>query len=140
MLCLLVVIEATRRLVSGVPKVHGLPVLIVSAVGAATMFIGALILARDEVHDDDNDGDVLNMHAVLLDTAGDAAAATGVAITGAVILVTGEFYWLDPMVALIIAIVIGYHAIAPHVMTHTCLYIRAHLDDAMCDFHRRARD
>jgi cobalt-zinc-cadmium efflux system protein len=111
-LCALVVTEALRRLVNGVPEVHGLPVLIVSAVAATAMFAGALILAGDEAGDDDNDGDALNMDAVLLDTAGDAAAASGVAITGAVILATGDLYWLDPAVALVIAIVVAYHAIA----------------------------
>jgi len=48
---------------------------------------------------------------VLLDTAADAAAATGVAVIGAVIPASGGFYWLDPTVALLIAIVIGYHAL-----------------------------
>ena len=50
------------------------------------------------------------MKAVLLDTAADAAAAGGVAISGAVILATRGLYWLDPAVALIIAVIIGYHA------------------------------
>ena len=51
------------------------------------------------------------MRAVLLDTAGDADAAAGVAVTGAVILATGRLDWLDPAVALLIAVVIGYHAV-----------------------------
>jgi cobalt-zinc-cadmium efflux system protein len=41
----------------------------------------------------------------------DAAAAAGVASTGAIILATRGWYWLDPAVALIIAIVIAYHAL-----------------------------
>jgi cobalt-zinc-cadmium efflux system protein len=52
----------------------------------------------------------MNMRAVLLDTLGDAAAAAGVALAGAIILFTGGTYWLDPFVALIIAVVVGYHA------------------------------
>ncbi|HWG61619.1 MAG TPA: cation transporter [Streptosporangiaceae bacterium] len=52
------------------------------------------------------------MKAVLLDTAADAAAAGGVAISGAVILAAGGLYWLDPAVALIIAVVVGYHALS----------------------------
>jgi cobalt-zinc-cadmium efflux system protein len=39
------------------------------------------------------------------------AAAGGVAVTGAVILATRGWYWLDPAVALGIAVVIGYHAV-----------------------------
>jgi cobalt-zinc-cadmium efflux system protein len=53
----------------------------------------------------------LNIKAVLLDTAADAAAAGGVAVTGAVILATRGWYWLDPAAALVIATVIGYHAL-----------------------------
>ena len=42
----------------------------------------------------------------------DAAAAAGVAVTGAIILATGGWYWLDPAVALVIAVVVAYHAFA----------------------------
>ena len=52
------------------------------------------------------------MAAVLLDTVADAAAAAGVAVVGAIILVTGGWYWLDPAVALTIAVVVAYHALA----------------------------
>jgi cobalt-zinc-cadmium efflux system protein len=48
----------------------------------------------------------------LLDTAADAAAAAGVAVAGAIILATHGLYWLDPAVALAIAVVVAYHAIA----------------------------
>jgi cobalt-zinc-cadmium efflux system protein len=54
----------------------------------------------------------LNIEAVLLDTAADAAAAGGVAVSGAVILATGGWYWLDPAVALVIAVVVGYHGLS----------------------------
>ena len=103
-----VVAAAIRRLLSGSPEVHGLPVLIVSAVAAAVMVIGSLVLGGDL--DDGEGGEDFNIKAVLLDTAADAAAAAGVAATGAVITITGGWYWLDPMVALVIATVFGYHA------------------------------
>jgi cobalt-zinc-cadmium efflux system protein len=48
----------------------------------------------------------------MLDTVADAAAAAGVAATGGIILATGGWYWLDPAVALVIAVIIGYHALA----------------------------
>ena len=54
----------------------------------------------------------LSVAAVLLDTFADAAAAAGVAAVGAVILATGGWYWLDPAVALAIAVVVAYHAVA----------------------------
>jgi divalent metal cation (Fe/Co/Zn/Cd) transporter len=44
-------------------------------------------------------------------TAADAAAAAGVAVAGAVILATGGLFWLDPAVAFVIALVVGYHAV-----------------------------
>jgi cation diffusion facilitator family transporter len=104
-----VVVAAIRRLVSGATEVHGLPVLIVSATAAVVMFIGAIIVGGDL--DNDNGAEDLNVKAVLLDTAADAAATGGVAFAGAVILATRGWYWLDPAVALVIATVIGYHAL-----------------------------
>jgi Cation efflux family len=75
---------------------------------AVVMLGGALIVGAD-VEDADGKED-LNIKAVLLDTAADAGAAAGVAVTGAIIFVTGRWNWLDPAVALVIAVVIGYHA------------------------------
>lgn len=100
---------AGDRLLTRTPHVLGLPVLVVSAIAAAVMTIGALVLRADEDADDDGD---LSVAAVLLDTIADAAAAAGVAITGAVIFATGGLFWLDPAVALAIAAVISWHAFA----------------------------
>lgn len=92
---------------------HGLPALIVSGFAALVMLAGALLLGGD-VEDDDDDldeGEELNGRAILLDTAADAAAAAGVTAVGAVIAATGSLYWLDPAVALIIAVVVAWHAV-----------------------------
>lgn len=102
---LLVAAGAADRLLTRTPRVDGLPVLIVSAIAAIVMTIGAIVLGADD------DGD-LSVAAVLLDTIADAAAATGVAIAGAIILATGSLFWLDPAVALAIAAVISLHAVA----------------------------
>ena len=107
----LVVGAAAERLLTRTPQVHGLPVLIVSAIAALTMTLGALVLQADP-GDDDADGRDLSVAAVLLDTIADAAAAAGVAATGGIIVVTGGWYWLDPAMALVIAVVIAYHALA----------------------------
>lgn len=104
----LIIAAATQRLAAGAHRVDGLPVLITSATAAAVMVAGALIL-RGDPGGGDHDED-LNVKAVLLDTAADAAAAGGVAVSGAVILATGGWYWLDPATALIIAVIISYHA------------------------------
>jgi cobalt-zinc-cadmium efflux system protein len=108
-LCMLVAAGALDRLITGTREVQGLPVLVVSAVAAVVMVGGALLLGGD-LDDDDDGHDALNIRAVLLDTAADAVAAAGVAVTGAVILIARGLYWLDPAVALVIAVVVGYHA------------------------------
>jgi cobalt-zinc-cadmium efflux system protein len=102
----LIAAAAIQRLAAGTRRVEGLPVLIVSGIAAAVMLVGALVLRGDPGGDDDGEED-LNVKAVLLDTAADAAAAAGVAVTGAVILGVGGGYWLDPAVALVIAVIVG---------------------------------
>ncbi len=109
---ILIIGAAAERLLTRTPQVHGLPVLIVSGVAALTMTVGALVLQADPDDDDGADGRDLSVAAVLLDTVADAAAAAGVAVTGGIILAAGGWYWLDPAVALIIAVVIAYHALA----------------------------
>jgi cobalt-zinc-cadmium efflux system protein len=110
---LLVAAAAADRLVTRTPQVDGLPVLVVSGIAALAMTVGALVLRGDvddgEGHDQERD---LSVAAVLLDTIADAAAAAGVAAAGAIILATGGWYWLDPAVALAIALVVAYHAVA----------------------------
>jgi cobalt-zinc-cadmium efflux system protein len=110
---LLVASVAVDRFITGTPQVDGLPVLVVSGIAALMMAIGALILRGDGT---DGKGDAeerdLSVAAVLLDTVADAAAAAGVAAAGGIILITGGWYWLDPAVALAIAAVVAYHALA----------------------------
>jgi len=110
---LLVASAATYRLITHTPRVHGLPVLVVSGIAALVMTAGALILRADSDDDEDEGGERdLSVAAVLLDTVADAAAAAGVAATGAIILATGGWYWLDPAAALAIAMIVAYHAVA----------------------------
>ncbi len=106
-----VIVGAARRLASGSGDVHGLPVLIASGVAALVMLGAGLILRGDEDREDDTAGDRANMRAALLDTLADSATAAGVAVTGAVILAAPGLSWLDPAAALVIAVVIGYHAL-----------------------------
>jgi cobalt-zinc-cadmium efflux system protein len=111
LLILNTVIAATaiQHLSEGARRVDGLPVLIVSAIAAVVMLAGALVLGGDAENDAGEED--LNVKAVLLDTAADAAAAAGVAVSGAIILGTGGWYWLDPATALAIAVIVGYHAL-----------------------------
>lgn len=105
---ILIAVAAVQHLSAGAHRVEGVPVLIVSGIAAVVMLAGALILGGDA--DDDDAGGDLNVKAVLLDTAADAATAAGVAVSGAVIAGAGGLYWLDPTVALLIALIVGYHA------------------------------
>jgi cobalt-zinc-cadmium efflux system protein len=107
---MLVAAAAAERLLTRTPEVHGLPVLVVSGIAALVMTAGALVLKGD-AGDEAGEGD-LSVAAVMLDTIADAAAAAGVAVTGGIILAAGGWYWLDPAVALVIAAVIAYHAVA----------------------------
>jgi cobalt-zinc-cadmium efflux system protein len=79
--------------------VHGALVVIVAAGGLLGNAAAALLL-RDGT-------DELSLRAVALHFAGDAAAALGVIVAGAVILATGRYEMLDPVVALGIALLIG---------------------------------
>ena len=110
---LLVASAALDRLITRTPQVDGLPVLVVSGIAALVMATGALVLRADA---DDGGGEAsdqdLSVAAVLLDTIADAAAAAGVAAAGGIILATGGWYWLDPAVALAVAVVVAYHAFA----------------------------
>jgi cobalt-zinc-cadmium efflux system protein len=97
-----VAVEAIVRLREGSPAVLGLPMAVISLITLAVMVAGALVLGlsahREDVH----------MKSVLLDTLADAAAAAGVLAAGTVIWLTGGFYWLDPVIALVLAAVIGF--------------------------------
>jgi cobalt-zinc-cadmium efflux system protein len=103
---LIVASASIDRLATRTPQVRGLPVLVASGIAALVMTAGALVLRGD---DDDGQRDP-STTAVLLDTVADAAAAAGVAAAGAVILAVRGWYWLDPAVALAIAVVVAYHA------------------------------
>jgi len=79
----------------------GLVVIVASAglVGNGAAFA----LLRDGSHD-------LNLRAAALHFAGDALAALGVIVSGAVIFATGSYFVLDPLVSLFIAVLIGAEA------------------------------
>ena len=76
--------------------------VIAALVAMVAMGAAALLLVGD---------DDLSVRSVLLDTAGDAVAAGAVAVASAIIwLAHGRFTVLDPIVALAVTAVIGWHA------------------------------
>jgi len=99
-----VVVEAISRLAAGSPPVEGLPMVVVSVVTMVVMLAGAFVLGRSAAGED------LHMRSVLLDALADAAAAAAIAVAGAVILIAGGLFWLDPVLALAVAAVIAVAA------------------------------
>ncbi len=99
---LAVATDAIVRLIGGPPTLDAPPVIIVSVIAAGAMVGCAAILGNVE-------GD-LSMQSVMLDSLADAAAALGVAVSAAVIWLTGGAEWLDPAVALAISVVVAHQA------------------------------
>ena len=97
-----VAVEAILRLIEGSPAVLGLPMAVVALITLVVMIAGALVLGLSAHRED------IHMKSVLIDTLADAAAAAGVLATGIIIWATGGLYWLDPVIAIVLAAAIGY--------------------------------
>ncbi|MFA7594251.1 MAG: cation diffusion facilitator family transporter [Thiohalobacteraceae bacterium] len=90
--------EAIARL-SDPPRVsHGMVVIVTAAIGVVINTATALMFMRGS-HDD------LNIRGAFLHMAADAAVSLGVVIAGVLMLFT-DWYWLDPLMGLVIAVVI----------------------------------
>ncbi len=101
----LVLVGGVRRLIHGTSDIHGLPVLIVSAVATGVMLIGVMVLGVGAGRED------LHMRSVLLDTVFDGVASAAVAVGGLVIYLTGRFFWVDSALSVVISLVIGAGAV-----------------------------
>ncbi len=97
-----IVYEGVRRLSSPEPVRGG--VVVVVALAAFAINAGAALVLREH-------GSDLNMCSALLHMAGDAVASLGVALAGLVILVTGGYLWLDPVVSMGIGVLIAVEAL-----------------------------
>lgn len=93
--------EGLRRLGDPQPIEAGIVVGVALAAFAANA--GAAVVLREK-------GSDLNMRSALLHMAGDAIASLGVAMAGLVILVTGRFLWLDPVMSMGIGVLIAVEA------------------------------
>ena len=94
--------EGVRRLGESHPVQGGLVVAV--ALAAFVINAGSALVLRQH-------GSDLNMRSALLHMAGDAAASLGVALAGLVILTTGGFEWLDPVMSMAIAVLIALEAV-----------------------------
>ena len=100
-----VAVASVVRLIHGSPEVHGLPVLITSAIAALVMFVAAVILGADAGSED------LHMRSILLDTLADGTAAAVVAIVGAVIAIADRWFWLDAVAAGLVSVIVAVSAV-----------------------------
>lgn len=97
--CSFVVVEAVRRIGDAQPIDGGI-VIIAAAAGALFNGVSAYVVA-------DGSGD-LNMRGAFLHLVADAATSVAVASSAVVILIVDGWYWLDPVLALVISGVIGW--------------------------------
>jgi cobalt-zinc-cadmium efflux system protein len=98
----LITYEGLRRLLHPA-AVNGRIVIVVALIAAAGNLAAAVALREPHGHD-------LNMRSAFLHMAGDAASSFGVAVAGAIMLLTKGNYWLDPLVSIGIGAIIAYHA------------------------------
>lgn len=96
-----ILFEGVRRLADPEPVEGG--IVVVAALIAFVVNAAAAIALRDAGHD-------LNMRSALLHMTADSLASLGVAVAGLVILATGGWYWLDPLVSIAIALLIAVEA------------------------------
>lgn len=98
---LVIAVEAVRRLAHPSPVRGGIVVAV--ALVAAAVNAGAAWGLREHLGD-------LNTKAAVLHLLGDALGSGGVAVAGVVILVTGGFYGIDPVVSLVVCVLIAMQA------------------------------
>lgn len=101
-----IVYESIRRLIDP-PPVEGAIVLVVALVAFVANGVSALVVRERPADGDTAD---LNMRSALLHLASDAVASLGVALAGAVMLITGGWSRVDPAVSLLIGLSIAWHA------------------------------
>ncbi|MBV8691113.1 MAG: cation transporter [Actinobacteria bacterium] len=106
-----IVVAAVARL-GHTHHVRGGVVLLAALGDFALNGISALLIRERHHHGHAHTHDPdLNIRAAMLHLAGDALAAAGVAVAGAVILITGRFDWLDPAISIAIAVLIAWEAV-----------------------------
>jgi cobalt-zinc-cadmium efflux system protein len=93
-----VAIGGVSRLVGGEPEVHGVPMLIVAAIGLIGNVIAFVILRQGA-------GNSINMRGAYLEVLGDMLGSIAVIVASVIILATG-FLQADAIASLLIAVMI----------------------------------
>lgn len=98
----LILFEAFKRLAHP-PEVHTSGIMIVAILGLLVNIIGLLVLSRDQKEN-------LNLHGVFLHIMGDAISSLGT-LAAALIMAVTKWYYADPIVSILIAMVIILSAV-----------------------------
>ncbi|VDG20376.1 cation transporter [Lactobacillus sp.] [Lactiplantibacillus mudanjiangensis] len=121
-------VEAIQRLSNPGP-VGEWDVIIVAAIGIFVNGFTALLFMKGQKHD-------INIKGAFLHMAADAGVSLGVVLAGFIILSTG-WYWLDPVVSLVIAIIIliGTWGLLRDAMNYSLEAVPSNIDEpAIRDF------
>jgi cobalt-zinc-cadmium efflux system protein len=122
--------EAVQRFTQP-PAVSSVTVMVVAAIGIAINGLSALLFMKGSADD-------LNIRGAYLHMAADAAVSLGVVVAGLIMLFTG-WYWLDPLVSLVIVgvIVIGTWGLLRESMHLALNAVPPHIDlSAVSDYLR----
>jgi cobalt-zinc-cadmium efflux system protein len=122
--------EAVQRF-SQAPVVAGLTVSLVASIGIAINGLSAWLFVKGNKND-------LNIRGAYLHMVADALVSLGVAIAGVVMSFTG-WYWLDPMLSLLIVavIVVGTWGLLRESLQLALSAVPAHIDVIAVEAHLR---
>lgn len=97
----IILYEAYRRFQQP-PAINSVLMMSVALVGLAVNLFVTFWLRREQ-------GANINIRSAFWHAFGDALASIGVIVGGAIILLTG-FYWIDPLISVLISLIIGFAA------------------------------
>ena len=113
-LSIFILIEASQRIFHPT-EIHGLPIIIVAAIGLGINLLGVRLLSNAKLNDSSNGnfhGDEpqqienLNIHGAYLEVLADTIGSAGVIVAGIIIQITG-IYLTDPLISIgIVALIL----------------------------------
>ena len=113
-LSIFILIEASQRIFHPT-EIHGLPIIIVAAIGLGINLLGVRLLSNVKLKDSSNGNfhddelqqiENLNIHGAYLEVLADTIGSAGVIVAGIIIQVTG-IYLADPLISIgIVALIL----------------------------------